>query len=529
MIQLVIMWCGVKSGRTGKNKIDIVGIGAAHDHLVDRTLGRGGIFQNLRGQKFGLFLRNVSCLTVILPRDRGRQKADQTECQKHINHRITGTAGFRRVFTEIQVDILPYNRYFNSTMNNDAFEQLAFDPLSLALGAGAGVALGYLAAFAKIVRLEREKAAMSARLEAERAGLGDHFAALAQAALKSNTESFLTLAQERLKAAQKDGAHDLERRSLEIEKMVKPVEQHLHRMTNMVEELKATDKTIRNDLQYLHKETSKLTAALRNPSAQGKWGEFVLEMILQKANLQKGLHYDTQTAIEGGGRPDVIINLHDGFKIAIDSKAPINDLIARLDEELGDDEHFAIRGNLARAVRGHVKALGARSYQENIKGCDFVILFLPSEMVFSATLQSDPNIVDYAAENNVVIASPTLIISLLRVVGLSWRQVKLAENAAEISALGAELYKRLSKFMEHFAKVGKNINTALGAYNDAVGSFDRQITPQARKFKKYHVVPAGADLPSISMQENTQRQITSALIEDDYEDEEIEDGKAFHG
>jgi DNA recombination protein RmuC len=433
----------------------------------------------------------------------------------------------RGIFTEIQVDILPHNRYFNSTMNNETLEQLAIDPTSLAIGAGAGLVLGYLFSLGKTIRLEREKAALSARLESERAGLGDHFSALAQAALKSNTESFLTLAQEKLKAAQKDGVHDLEKRSIEIEKMVKPVEQHLHRMTSMVEELKATDKTIRDDLQYLHKETSKLTAALRNPAAQGKWGEFVLEMILQKANLQKGLHYDTQTAVDGGGRPDVIINLHDGFKIAIDSKAPINDLIARMDDEISEDERLSIRGNLARAVRGHVKALGARSYQESVKGCDFVILFLPSEMVFSATLQSDPSIVDYAAENNVVIASPTLIISLLRVVGLSWRQVKLAENAAEISALGAELYKRLSKFMEHFAKVGKNINTALGSYNDAVGSFDRQITPQAKKFKKYHVIPAGTELPPIGMLENTQRQITSISVEDDNED--LEEDQQAHG
>jgi DNA recombination protein RmuC len=309
--------------------------------------------------------------------------------------------------------------------NTPGLQELAIDPLSLGIGAAAGFALGALLFITKIVRLEKAKSALSARLESERAGLGDHFASLAQAALKSNTESFLTLAQEKLKAAQKDGAHDLEKRSLEIEKMVKPVEQHLHRMTSMVEELKATDKTIRDDLQYLHKETSKLTSALRNPSAQGKWGEFVLEMILQKANLQKGLHYDTQSVVEGGGRPDVIINLHDGFKIAIDSKAPIGEFITRLDDDITEDEILSMKSSLARAVRGHVKALGARGYQDNVKGCDFVILFLPSEMVFSATLQSDPTIVDYAAENNVVIASPTLIISLLRVVGLSWRQVKL--------------------------------------------------------------------------------------------------------
>lgn len=370
---------------------------------------------------------------------------------------------------------------------------------------------------------------MNARLESERAALGDHFKALAQAALQSNSEQFLTLAGEKLRAAQKDGEHDLQKRSIAIEQLVKPVEAHLQRMNGIVEQLQATDKTIRDDLQNLHKETSKLTTALRNPAAQGKWGEFVLETILEKANLIKGTHYETQTAIDGGGRPDVIINLHDGFKIAIDSKAPINEFIARLDDNLSDADIQQIRTGMARAVRGHVKALGARSYQDNIGGADFVILFLPSEAVFSATLGSDPAIVDYASENNVVIASPMLIISLLRVVGLSWRQAKMAENAGKVAELGVELHKRLSTFMDHFAGIGKNINSALNAYNKAVGSFERQVTPQARKFKKYHVIAQSAELPDLPQYENTARQIASLQNNDENDYEDDETARLGHG
>src|SRR5690606_13270051 len=145
--------------------------------------------------------------------------------------------------------------------------------------------------------------------------------------------------------------------------------------------LQGTDKAIREDLQNLHRETSKLTGVLRNPSAQGKWGEFVLETILEKAHLIKGVHYSTQGQIEGGRRPDVIINLHDGFKIAIDSKAPINEYVARLDDDLSESEGKAVQDGMAKAVRAHIKALGAKSYQENVVGSDFVILFLPSEVV----------------------------------------------------------------------------------------------------------------------------------------------------
>ncbi len=234
--------------------------------------------------------------------------------------------------------------------------------------------------------------------------------------------------------------------------------------------------------------------------------------------------------MEGGGRPDVIINLHDGFKIAIDSKAPINDYIARLDDDLSDDEIKGIKTNMARAVRGHVKALGDRAYQDSIEGSDFVILFLPSEVVFSATLQSDPTIVDFASEKNVVIASPTLIISLLRVVGLSYRQVEMAKNAAEISALGAELYNRLSKFMDHFSAIGKNVNGALAAYNKAVSSFESRITPQANKFKKYHVIAQNVDLPALVEFDTTPRQIISLQGDNDESpDYEGDDDKVSHG
>jgi len=414
-------------------------------------------------------------------------------------------------------------------MNDTAnLQGLSIDLLSLGIGGVIGLAVASVACFVKILRLEREKSALEARLESEKAGLGDHFSRLAREALQSNTESFLTLAQEKLKAAQKDGSHDLEKRSLEIEKMVKPVHEHLQRMNGIVEQMQGTDRAIREDLQNLHKETSKLSGVLRNPSAQGKWGEFVLETILEKAHLKKGTHYETQVVLDGG-RPDVVINLHDGFKIAIDSKAPINDFITRLDDDLSDEDVKGIKTNLAKAVRGHVKALGARSYQENIAGSDFVILFLPSEAVFSATLQSDPTIVDYASDNNVVIASPTLIISLLRVVGLSWRQVEMAKNAAEVSALGAELHKRLAKFMEHFAKVGKNVNAALLSYNDAVGSYDRSVLPQARKFTKLHAIAQNAALPDIASFDTTPRQIISLQNNDAADIDAEDDDKASHG
>lgn len=411
--------------------------------------------------------------------------------------------------------------------NNLGLQELAIDPLSLGIGAAVGLVVGAGLFLARTMRLEREKASLAARLEAERAGLGDHFAALASAALKSNNESFLTLAQERLKSAHRDGAHELEKRSLEIEKMVKPVEQHLHRMTGMVAQLEGTAKMTSEQLQSLHKETSKLSSALRNPSARGKWGEFVLETILEKAHLIKGVHYNTQSAVDGGRlRPDVIINLHDGFKIAIDSKAPINEFVNRLDDDLTADDMKSVQDSMARAVRSHVKALGAKAYQESITGSDFVILFLPSEVVFSATLRADPEIVDYAAENHVVIASPTLIISLLRVVGLSWRQVEMAKNAAEVSALAIDLHARFTTFLDHFQKIGKGLGGAVQSYEKALASMNSRVLPAARKFQKLSSGRSAANMADVASIDGNSQSLLSA-DDEDYNDDEGD--KTSHG
>lgn len=383
-------------------------------------------------------------------------------------------------------------------MNNALqLQDLVIDPVSAGIGFLAGAALCALAMGERASRLSRENAALAARLESERAALGDHFRSLAQNALQSNNEQFLTLAGERLKAAQEKGANDLDKRTVEIEKLVKPIEKELLRMNALSEQMQGTDRAIRADLMTLKHETSKLTGVLRNPSAQGKWGEFVLETILEKANLIKGVHYSTQEQIEGGRRPDVIINLPDGFRIAIDSKAPINEYVARLEDDISDDEASAIQASMARAVRAHVKALGDRAYQDNVGGADFVILFLPSEVVFSATLRADPDIVDFAMEKNVVIASPTLIMSLLRVVALSWRQVKMAQNAAEIAALGADLHKRFTTFLDHFGRIGKGLSGAVQSYEKAIGSMNRMVLPAARKFEKIHSNNQKSSLPEL--------------------------------
>lgn len=373
----------------------------------------------------------------------------------------------------------------NGAMNDQI---ISLDMPSLALGGVGGALIALCLCLVWMGRLSREKAGLEARLESERASQEEHFQGLAQSVLKLNAESFLTMAQEKLKAAQMAGAHDLDKRSEAIAHMVKPVEKYLEQLKGAVDQLQGTDKAIRDDLKVLQSETAKLTGALRNPAAQGKWGEFVLERLLDKANLIKGIHYETQVVMEGTDgsrqRPDVVIRMQDGFNIVIDAKAPITEFINRIDDVMNEEGRMEMARHMARAVRGHVKALGSRSYWEQLDSPDFVVLFLPSEHLFSSALMADPSLVDYAAENQVVVASPTLMISLLRVVGLSWRQAEMAKNAQDISRLGGELYDRISIFKGHLEKVGKGIEGALGAYNKAVGAIDTRVLVSARKLKE---------------------------------------------
>ena len=374
------------------------------------------------------------------------------------------------------------------------------DPFALVIGLVVGLLAGLMAYFWRSAALKAEIAALNARIESERAGLDDHFRALAQQSLQSNAENFLNMAQEKLKQAQGQSVHDLDKRTQAISAMVQPVEKRLGELQSAVKILQGTDQALREDLKNLSKETSRLTGALKNPAAQGKWGEFVLERLLDKANFMKGVHYQTQVSIDtddGKLRPDVVIGLEDGFNIIIDAKAPITEFINRLEESSSEQNYQELRQSLAKAVRGHVRALGAKNYAAQLAGPDFVVLFLPSENIFSTALAADPELVDFAVDNNVIIASPTLMMSLLRVVGLSWRQVEMAKNAQEVARLGSDLFDRINGFAGHLAKVGGGINAALGAYNKAIGTFDSRVVVSARKLKELHVTDKNMDTPQM--------------------------------
>lgn len=334
------------------------------------------------------------------------------------------------------------------------------------------------------------------------------FTLAASEALQQSNEAFLQIAAEKLKQAQNDNQHDLEKRQETIKQLVNPIQKQLEMMSGALEQVKGTDKALRDDLQMLSKETAKLVGALRNPQAQGQWGEYILEGLLEHSGLIKGVHYETQVTLDTGQhRPDAVIHMQDGFNIIIDAKAPITDLAERLADNLSEQDYNDILAKVGKQVKDHVRNLGKKGYWEQEVSPDFTVLFLPSEHLYSMALRADPALVDYAAAQNIIIASPTLLMSLLRVVGMSWRQVELAKNAQDIAAQGSELYKRLLTFCGHLDKVGGHIDKAMKGYNDAVGSLERSVMPSARKFKELQAQTNVQDLPELKSLETAKREI----------------------
>lgn len=372
---------------------------------------------------------------------------------------------------------------------------------------------------------EREAAAQrAATFEEVREQLTGEFARLSTAALRQNNEQFLQLADTKLGETRQAAEGELAKRQEAIEQLLKPIGEQLGKyeagMQRLEVERQRAYTTLTEQMKHLstshdqlHKETRNLVTALRSPQTRGRWGELQLRRVVEMAGMLEHCDFDEQVTSDADGgrmRPDMVVHLPGGKNVAVDAKVPMQ---AFLDANECDDEsvrrtHLANHG---RQMKTHVDALSKKEYWKRVDPSpEFVVAFIPGDPLLTAALEHEPGLMEYSVANNVLLATPTSLIALLRAVAYGWQQDALAANAREVQLLGVELYQRLSVLGDHVSGVGKGLNSAVAAYNKAVGSLEGRVLVTARRFVEMGVVPAGEkELPHPPSVDATTRALQS--------------------
>lgn len=376
---------------------------------------------------------------------------------------------------------------------------------------------------ADVARLEAEARGFDARLtelrEAKDA-LAAQFSQVGQQLLAEAQDRFLQRATERFRESEETAGQNLRA-------MLQPVSDRLQRYEEGVQkveaerrdafgELRGQIEAMRVGQESVRSEAAKLVNALRNaPKARGRWGEQQLRNVLESCGLSEHADFRTEVSVTDADgarfRPDVIVRVPGGKALVIDAKVSLNayqDAFGAVDEV---ERQAGLKAH-AEAMRAHVNTLGAKAYWNQFDDApEFVVMFVPGEQFVSAALDFAPDLWDYAFARKVLLATPTNLIAIARTVSAVWRQEEMAAQAREIAQLGKDLYARLAVMGGHVAKLGRNLDTAMTAYNQFVGSLESQVLTQARRFEALKVDTAGKAIEVPPVGEQSARPLTKLV------------------
>ncbi len=411
----------------------------------------------------------------------------------------------------------------------------ALGAAALALGALLGFLLGQLHALQRGAALREALTLARAELEAERRAhseraatleqaeqrLRESFESLATQALKNNSELFLAVARESLGREQTLAQSGLKERETAIAQLVEPLRAALAQTEQQVQSLERERRdayaALRTQIEslasgqsQLQRETRNLVTALRRPEVRGRWGEVTLRRLVELAGLSEHCDFTEQAHIEGPDgalRPDLVVHMPESRDLVIDVKTPLDAYLEALEATSDEARQSALRRH-AQQLEARIRQLASKAYWAQFEHSpQFAVLFLPGDQFLAAALAERPDLIEGALAQNIIIATPSTLMALLKTVAYGWRQTAMADNAALIRGLGQELHRRLGSFIAHLQRMGQRLDAAVDAYNSAVGSLERQVLPQARRFSELGV-PTEAPLAELEPLEQPVRTLS---------------------